>query len=153
MNFIESNVPRVRRLRMAAASSCTEGQVATLVYEFYARVRADALLGPVFDAHIVNWETHLLRMVDFWSSVLRRSGRFSGSPMTRHAVLPDLDETLFQRWLELFRQTAQEQSNTLMAGQAVQAAQRIAQSLWQGYQLANAPDVPARALDESGWTA
>ena len=31
---------------------CTEDEVARLVHAFYARVRADALLGPVFAAHV-----------------------------------------------------------------------------------------------------
>ena len=114
---------------------CTEDEIRVLVHDFYGRVRADAVLGPIFDAHVADWDLHLARLCDFWSSILLKSGRFNGSPMARHVALADLDASLFQRWLALFRQTAAEQTNTVMAGQACLVAQRIADSLWMGYQI------------------
>ena len=84
--------------------------------------------------------------MDFWSAILRRTGRFSGAPMPRHAALPGLDAALFQRWLALFRRTADEQPNRAMAEQACLMAGRIAQSLWMGYQLSRDPDAVPRAL-------
>lgn len=119
---------------------CTEEDITRLVHAFYARVRLDEVLGPIFDAHIDDWDSHLAKLVDFWSTILRRTGRFSGAPMPKHAVLPGLTAMHFQRWLGLWAETAQAQPNAAMATQAVAAAERIAQSLWMGYQISRRPD-------------
>jgi hemoglobin len=115
---------------------CTEEEVSRLVHSFYAAVREDAVLGPVFDAHVRDWDEHLPKMVDFWSAALRGTARFRGAPMPKHAALPGLDAQLFQRWLALFRQTTATLGNEAMAQRANELAERIADSLWYGYQLA-----------------
>jgi hemoglobin len=51
--------------------------IAEVVAEFYRRARRDGRLGPVFEAHVQEWDAHLARMVDFWSSALLRTGRWS----------------------------------------------------------------------------
>jgi hemoglobin len=124
---------------MPGSDVCTEVEITALVHTFYARVREDDVLGPIFDAHIDDWDRHLARLVDFWSAILRRTGRFSGAPMPKHAVLPDLSAELFQRWLKLFRENAAAQANQAMAAQACAMAERIAQSLWMGYQISRDP--------------
>lgn len=113
---------------------CTEEEITALVHQFYAKVRKDSALGPIFNARIDDWDHHLAKLVDFWSALLRGTGRFSGAPMPKHAALPDLSAALFRRWLDLFRQTAQTQANPLMALQACEMSERIAQHLWGGYQ-------------------
>jgi len=40
---------------MTMPELCTEDDVRNLVDTFYARVRNDEALGPVFDAHIADW--------------------------------------------------------------------------------------------------
>lgn len=114
---------------------CTEEEITALVHQFYARIRQHPNLGPIFNAHIDDWPEHLDKLVDFWSSILLRTGRFSGSPMPKHIALPGLSAELFGQWLTLWRSTAAEQANAAMAEQAVTAAERIAQSLWMGYQV------------------
>lgn len=121
---------------------CSEQEIGQLVHAFYARVRQDDLLGPIFEAHVGDWEEHLAKLVDFWSSILLRTGRFTGAPMPRHAVLPGLTAELFQRWLRLFREVADAQPNRAMAARACLMAERIAQSLWAGYRMARASGVP-----------
>ena len=129
---------------MTAKALCTETEVAHMVHSFYADVRRDEVLGPIFDAHIHDWDQHLTTLVDFWSSILLRTGRFTGAPMPKHAVLP-LSAELFERWLRLFRQTTAAQPNQAMGEQAFAMAQRIAQSLWYGHQLHRDPDsLPTR---------
>lgn len=114
---------------------CTEEEITALVHQFYARIRQHPNLGPIFNAHIDDWPEHLDKLVDFWSSILLRTGRFSGAPMPKHIALPGLSAELFGQWLTLWRSTAAEQANAAMAEQAVTAAERIAQSLWMGYQV------------------
>ena len=82
-------------------------------------------------------------MVDFWSSALRGTARFRGSPMPKHAALPDLSLELFQRWLGLFRETTAALPNAALAARANDLAKRIAQSLWYGYQTSQSGDKPA----------
>lgn len=125
---------------MSVMAVCTEEEVSSMVHGFYARVRRDEVLGPIFNTHIHDWDRHLAHLVDFWSSILRRTGRFTGAPMPRHAALPGLTPALFQRWLALFRETTSALPNRAMGEQAFSMAQRIAQSLWYGYQLSNRPD-------------
>jgi hemoglobin len=124
---------------MPAPDLCTEAEISDLVHRFYARVRADRLLGPIFDAHIDAWDPHLVRMVDFWSSALRGTRRYRGAPMPAHAALPGLRPELFVRWLELFQETTSTLPNARMGERANQLARRIAQSLWLGYQLHRDP--------------
>ena len=99
-----------------------------LVRAFYAKVRHDEFLGPVFDARIQDWEAHLQRMCVFWSSVALMSGAYHGSPMQKHAPLP-VDARHFDRWLRLFEETAAEVCPPAAAEHFVVRAKRIAQSL------------------------
>lgn len=120
---------------MPTTDLCTEQDVHQLVHGFYAEVRRDPVLGPIFNAHITDWDRHLGTMVDFWSSALRGTARFRGAPMPKHAALPGLSAELFQRWLALFGQTTARLANQAMAERARDLAGRIAESLWYGYQV------------------
>ena len=121
-----------RRARAMAEISdrtgITEAMIETLVRGFYDRVRADGLLGPIFQARIADWEPHLQRMCAFWSSVTLMSGRYHGQPMTKHLSLP-IDARHFDRWLWLFAQTAGELCPPAAADYFVERANVIAQSL------------------------
>lgn len=130
---------------MSDPTLCTEEEIALLVHAFYAQVRQDKALGPIFNAHVDDWPHHLAKLVDFWSALLRGTRRFDGAPMPKHAALPDLHPGLFQRWLELFRETAAVQDNQAMARQACETAGRIAQRLWAGYQLSRGQQPEALA--------
>lgn len=132
---------------MGTDELCTEEEVASLVHAFYARVRRDEVLGPIFDARITDWDHHLAKLVDFWSAILRRTARFSGAPMPKHAALRGLSMELFERWLGLFEATLAEQPNRAMAEQAGQAARCIAQSLWMGYQMSRDPNAIPEGLN------
>ncbi|HUA90934.1 MAG TPA: group III truncated hemoglobin [Terracidiphilus sp.] len=91
-----------------AQPSIGEEQIATLVDTFYTRVRQDETLGPVFERAIGgNWGPHLERMRAFWSSLLLASGRYKGNPMMKHIMLlPRIGPEHFERWLNLWRETA-----------------------------------------------
>ena len=82
--------------------------VARVLDEFYATVRRDPLLGPIFNAKVGNWDEHLTTLCRFWSSVTLLTGAYKGRPMVVHAALPDLSATHFARWLALFKETAEE---------------------------------------------
>ena len=106
----------------------TEAVIERLVHGFYAKVRADALLGPIFETRIRDWEPHLAQMCAFWSSVALMSGRYHGTPMVKHLPLP-VDAAHFDRWLALFEETAGEICPPEAAAHFVERARRIAASL------------------------
>lgn len=118
---------------MRSAELCTEQDISDFVHDFYAEVRRDALLSPIFNAHVQDWDRHLAKLVDFWSSILRGTKRFKGMLMAKHVALPALNLELFKRWLALFDQVAARQPNQAMARHACDVAHGIAQSLWYGY--------------------
>ncbi len=124
--------PAERRERITAeivaSTGITEAMIERLVRGFYDKVRADAVLAPVFDARIRDWEPHLQQMCAFWSSVALMSGRYHGTPMVKHQPLP-VDADHFDRWLELFEQTAREICPPQAAAHFVERARRIAASL------------------------
>jgi hemoglobin len=106
----------------------TEAMIELLVRSFYTKVRADEMLGPIFDARIANWEPHLAQMCAFWSSVALMSGRYHGAPMPKHLPLP-VDAEHFDRWLALFEATAAEVCPPAARAHFVERARRIATSL------------------------
>ena len=131
---------------MPTPDLCTEDEVHALVHGFYARVRQDPVLGPIFDTHIADWTPHLAKMVDFWSGALRGTARFRGTPMPKHVALPCLTADLFHRWLSLFEQTTAALGNPAMQERANDLAHRIAQSLWYGYQISRGESRLGEAL-------
>lgn len=113
---------------IVARTGITEPMIERLVRRFYAKVREDALLAPIFEARIGDWEPHLQRMCAFWSSVALMSGRYHGTPMVKHLPLP-VDAAHFDRWLALFEQTAHEVCPPNAATHFIERARRIAESL------------------------
>jgi hemoglobin len=105
--------------------------VERLIRGFYARVRSDPLIGPVFASRISDWEPHLERMFAFWSSVSLRTRRYSGQPLQKHLPLP-IEATHFDRWLLLFEETARELCPAEAADHFVRLAHQIGKSLEMG---------------------
>lgn len=107
----------------------SETLIHEIVHTFYGRIRADPVLGPIFESKLSNrWDEHLATMVDFWASVTLRLGRYSGKPHVKHHGL-GLAPGHFQQWLVMFEATV----NELCRGQAaeifIDRAHRIADSL------------------------
>ena len=96
----------VNPLAPGAAVGVGEDMIRDLVYTFYGRVREDGVLGPIFNREVSNWDEHLEKLCDFWSSVLLMTGRYKGTPMRAHAALPEISAAHFDRWLAIFRSAA-----------------------------------------------
>jgi hemoglobin len=103
----------------------TESDVTVLVNAFYTKVRGDALLFTVFDPIVKdNWDQHLQRMVEFWSTLLLYTKKFTDDPLKKHLPLP-IDKVHFDRWLMLFNETIDE----LFKGQIAENAKKRANSI------------------------
>ncbi len=96
-----------------------------LVDSFYAKVRADALLSPVFNERIGNrWPQHMEKMYKFWQTVLLKEHTYYGSPFTPHAML-QVDHAHFEKWMDLFVGTIDE----LFVGEKAQEAKFRAEKM------------------------
>ena len=86
-----------------------EEDIHELVYTFYGKIRQDDLLSPIFHSKIADdeWDTHLNKMIRFWSSMLLYTRSYNGDPMSKHFTLP-IGETHFLQWLKLFHETVDE---------------------------------------------
>ena len=104
----------------------SENSIAAMVDTFYGAIRRDQMLGPIFaDAIGDEWTPHLAKMKAFWSSVLLASRTYKGNPMIAHLALPRLTETHFERWLELWRETAAALCSEELAQIFIQRAEMI----------------------------
>ncbi len=107
-----------------------EAALPALLDRFYARVRADAELGPVFNDAVGDWGHHLGVLTDFWSSVMLTTGRYKGNPMAVHLQHAHrIPSEMFGRWLALWTQTTDEMMSPPVAAAMQAKAARIAQSL------------------------
>lgn len=109
----------------------TEQHISDLVDRFYAKVRLDDEIGPIFNAIVGDWPHHLAKLKDFWSSAMLRTGRYRGHPMMVHLQLP-IDRNHFERWLALFEETAYEVFPAIHAADILDKAQRIAMNFQAG---------------------
>ena len=108
----------------------TEAELETLVDRFYAAVREDPVLGPVFGGAVDDWPEHLVKLQAFWSSVMLTSGRYKGNPVEAHLRhSSSIEPAMFDRWLELWREAAAETLQPQDAAAVIEKAQRIAESL------------------------
>lgn len=115
---------------MDGIAGIDEAGLERLVHTFYARVRTDAELGPIFNDAIGDWPEHLDKLTAFWSSVMLTSGRYKGQPVPAHLKHRDrITPELFQRWLALWGETARELMPPVAAAALVSRATRIAESL------------------------
>jgi hemoglobin len=134
-----------QHLAPGVAAGVSEEMIAAVVDAFYARIRTDPTLGPIFAHRIARdaWPRHLQRMCAFWSSVLLMTGRFKGAPMAAHAAIPGLGPAHFAHWLVLFEETAIDTCPPAAAALFVARAKMIAQSLQLGLAAARGelPDV------------
>ncbi|MBB5233549.1 group III truncated hemoglobin [Deinococcus budaensis] len=82
-----------------------EAALRALLADFYARARADTLLGPVFGAHVTDWDAHLDHVTAFWVTLLGGAPLWRGNLNRVHAGLGVRGPHL-ERWLELFGEAA-----------------------------------------------
>ncbi|SCW35048.1 hemoglobin [Sphingobium faniae] len=107
-----------------------ESGLGQLVDAFYARIRADEELGPIFNDAIDDWPEHIEKLTAFWSSVMLTSGRYKGQPVPAHRKHRDrISPELFDRWLALWARTTDEMMRPQAARDLQDKAARIAESL------------------------
>lgn len=103
----------------------TREDVKLMVDTFYDKVNADDVLSPIFnDFAKVDWEKHMPRMYEFWSTILLSNGDYKGSPFDKHIPLP-IDKSHFDRWISIFLGNIDEHFEGPMTEDAKLRAQTI----------------------------
>ncbi len=104
-----------------------------LVNSFYAKIRKDTLLGPIFNANIPDekWTEHLNKLTDFWESNLFGVASFNGSPTRKHIEVDkkmhyNIEQEHFGQWLQLCFETIDELYVGNYADQAKNTARKMA---------------------------
>lgn len=123
-------------------------EISELVDRFYAKVRLDPEIGPIFNATVDDWPAHLSLLKNFWSTVLFTEQSYKGDPLAKHLPLL-LDPPHFARWLALFEDTAQEVMPPPHAAVILDKAHRIAQN----FQAAIAYHREATTMEEGVYRA
>lgn len=113
----------------------TREDVSKLVRRFYAKVRQDERLGPIFNSIITDWETHLEKLTDFWESNLFFVQKFKGNPKRAHIEVDQkVDNTIeskhFGQWLNLWYQTIDEHFVGQLADRAKTNARKMSTHLF-----------------------
>jgi hemoglobin len=107
--------------------------IESLVHMFYAKIRQDGLLGPIFNGHISEeaWPVHLKKLADFWETNLLGVHKFKGSPSQKHTMVDKnlqytVEQKHFDRWLHLWFETIDDDFVGHLAEKAKKAAGRMA---------------------------
>jgi hemoglobin len=120
-----------------------EAMVTAVVERFYAKARADDVIGPVFNRVIAeaDWPEHLTKIASFWSSMLLGTGTYGGRPMPKHMAIPELSDVHFQRWLKLFRETAESICPPEIAALFVERSERVGNSFRMNIAMRRGEDI------------
>ena len=129
MTDTEVQAPRIVRGLDPTGTGITEARIEALVRDFYARIRSDSRLGPIFEQRLGDdWEPHLQRMMAFWSSLMLTTGRYSGQPLQKHVALNTVRPEDFDLWLSLFEDSATSIGGERFAAAFLAKAHRVAES-------------------------
>ena len=121
---------------LPAKIDISRDDIATVVKQFYAAVRNDPDLGPVF-AHSIQpqaWTEHEAKIVRFWANAILYEKDYSGNPFLVHRAQGHIKPEHFEIWLNLFQKTLNTVLPPIQAMQFNNLAQRIGASLKMGLQ-------------------
>ena len=100
--------------------------IIAIVDSFYEKVRADELIGPIFnDLANIDWSEHLPKLYNFWEDLILGTDNYSGRPFPPHTKF-NLKPEHFEKWLALFTETIDQNYSGLKAEEMKARAYRIA---------------------------
>ena len=98
--------------------------ILNLLRHFYADVRQDRLIGPVFNAQIKDWKEHLDVIASFWETLIGGPRTYARPMPMKHLPLL-LREEHFERWLFLWQANCRAQLPTYLAREMIDLADHI----------------------------
>jgi hemoglobin len=119
-------------------------QIELVVRRFYARVRSDAQLGPIFARHVDQWPSHEAKITCFWANAILHERNYDGNPMAAHLAAGNVKSQHFPRWLAIFDEILIQELSPPVAASWSALAHRIGRGLSFGVsEAARAPtEVP-----------
>jgi hemoglobin len=99
-----------------------------LLRHFYADVRQDPLISPIFNAQIKDWKHHLEVIASFWETIIGGPSTYARPMPMKHLTLR-LREEDFERWLFLWQANCRAQLSSDVAKEMIDLANHIAHRL------------------------
>lgn len=99
-----------------------------LLKNFYASVRVDSLIGPIFEEIIDDWPAHIEKITGFWSLQMGGPSDYRGGLMARHFPL-SLKAEHFEAWLALWETSCRAHFDSPEAEEIIQFAQTFRQRM------------------------
>ena len=75
---------------------------------FYMDIRQHEILGPIFNAHIPDWDIHLAKIADFWALQTGGPSSYRGGFAGAHLRI-GIKPEFFEHWLALWDFNCQRQ--------------------------------------------
>ena len=102
--------------------------ISKLLRHFYADVRQDPLIGPIFNAQIKDWKHHLEIIASFWETLIGGPRTYARPMPMKHLPL-QLKEEHFERWLFLWQANCRAQLPIDAAREMIGLAHHIGHKL------------------------
>ena len=102
--------------------------ISKLLRHFYADVRQDPLIGPIFNAQIKDWKNHSEIIGKFWETSISGPRTYARQMPMKHLPLR-LAEEHFERWLFLWQANCRAQLPSDVAIEMIDLAHHIADKL------------------------
>ncbi len=99
-----------------------------LLRRFYADVRQQDLIGPIFNRTIHDWPAHLEKIGNFWSNVTGGPIRYAGPMPFKHVPL-GLEAAHFEAWLDLWRRHCRAHLGGAEAEELIAAAESMGERI------------------------
>ena len=126
----------------------TADEIDVVVTAFYARVREDETLAPVFFQSLPPepsvWVAHEEKIAAFWRNAILFERSYNGNPQKVHAERDAVEAEHFAVWLALFDEVLKEKLRPEQAAAWSDLAHRIGRGLKMGVAQARARygDIP-----------
>jgi hemoglobin len=112
--------------------SVDRGSIERLVRLFYQTLIRDEIVGVYFiralgsDLKNDKWYEHLHTLDKFWMMVMKGEKGYVGDPLLPHIFLGEIPPQAFERWVEVFRQSANQLFEPPIANKFTHKAQTLA---------------------------
>lgn len=125
----------------ASEAGLTKALIEDVITAFYAKVRLDEVLGPLFeDAIGADWDGHIARIIQFWLTATRLDRGYDGRRfMPVHLKHNAIRVAHIPRWLNLFEQTLRERCTPPQANALLDIAVRMAENIELGLRKRDQP--------------
>ena len=110
----------------------TSEQIDEVMTAFYTRIRAHAVLGPIFASRVKDWPQHEAKIGRFWKKAILHQQGYDGNPMMVHHGIAEMRPEHFDDWLGMFDEVLAQKLPEASAASFSALAHRIGRGLRMG---------------------